>query len=101
MAHSGRKQRSAQPLSSLRPTYLGCRPPRKTSDGIPTPSTSPMANYDTWKATNPADEFLGPEPPPCTRDCPHYPSSYRYCAACGAAPGQPCQWFEDEPEPEE
>ena len=52
--------------------------------------------YDTWKATNPADEFLGPEPPPCQRNYPRGPYEHpRYpsgdCSVCGALCTQGCK----------
>ena len=54
--------------------------------------------YDNWKTTDPADQFLGPEPPPCElfhgpgrmHLHPRYPSGR--CVACGAEPHQGCQY---------
>ncbi len=58
--------------------------------------------FDSWKATNPDDETLGPEPPPCMRPTKpgeaykhaRYPSGW--CVACGAAPEQGCRYRDDE-----
>jgi hypothetical protein len=63
-------------------------------------------NYDNWKTTNPDDETLGPEPPPCQRPVeaggvhkhPRYPSGY--CVVCGALPEQGCQFHDKEEEDE-
>jgi len=59
--------------------------------------------YDTWKATNPDDEWLGPEPPPCERptrwgrsyEHPRFPSGY--CTVCGAEAHQACKYYEERP----
>jgi hypothetical protein len=48
--------------------------------------------YDHWKTTNPDDEWIGPEPPPCL---PQRTSRGNYCADCGAPEGE-CWW--DAPE---
>lgn len=53
--------------------------------------------YDHWKTTNPEDEFLGPEPPPCERGYPvgsihkhpRYPSGH--CVECGAEAHEGCK----------
>lgn len=52
--------------------------------------------YDTWKMTNPADEFLGSEPPPCERNYvgrihqhPRFPSGF--CVECHAEAHQSCK----------
>jgi hypothetical protein len=52
--------------------------------------------YDHWKTTNPVDEYLGPEPPPCERSYagrmhqhPRYPSGH--CVECGADSHQGCK----------
>ena len=57
-----------------------------------------MSNYDAWKATDSADEFLGPEPPPCEMPIPRYeqhrhpryPSGF--CVVCGAQAHEGCKW---------
>lgn len=62
-----------------------------------------MASYDHWKTTNPADEFTGPEPPPCelhfgpgrTHLHPRFPSGD--CVVCGALCTQACQHDNYEP----
>jgi len=52
-------------------------------------------SYDTWRTTNPADEFLGPEPPPCERGYaqshqhPRFPSGD--CVVCGALCTEGCK----------
>lgn len=50
-------------------------------------------SYDTWKATNPADEWLGPEPygeamedRPCD-----FEKFSGECLTCGARLGEPCE----------
>jgi hypothetical protein len=56
-----------------------------------------MANYDSWKTHDPADDELGPEPPPCERPFPphmpeqhcRYPSGF--CVECGAEAHQRCK----------
>jgi hypothetical protein len=52
--------------------------------------------YDHWKTTNPADDELGPEPPPCERSYagrtnqhPRFPSGY--CVECGAEAHEGCK----------
>jgi len=52
--------------------------------------------YDSWKATNPADEFLGPEPPPCqlnyagrVNQHPRFQSGD--CSVCGALCTEGCK----------
>jgi hypothetical protein len=51
--------------------------------------------YDTWKTTNPDDEFLGPELPPCEwkyahkDDHPRSPSGW--CVICAAPPESGCR----------
>jgi hypothetical protein len=54
--------------------------------------------YDTWKATDSADDLLGPEPPPCElyypperqHQHPRYPSGD--CVKCGALCTEGCQY---------
>jgi len=53
-------------------------------------------SYDNWKATNPADAELGPEPPPCEwnyagriHQHPRYPSGH--CVECGAEAHEGCK----------
>ena len=52
-------------------------------------------SYDDWKTTDPLDEFLGPEPPPCelsyrrSSDHPRFPSGY--CIICGAEAHEGCR----------
>ncbi len=55
-----------------------------------------MEGYDRWKATNPDDETLGQEPPPCERNYagrihkhPRFPSGY--CVACRADAHEGCK----------
>jgi hypothetical protein len=61
--------------------------------------------YDTWKTTNPDDEFLGPEPLPCERGYadprrhPRYPSGH--CVECGAQPNQSCLYAAQEDDDDE
>lgn len=56
-------------------------------------------SYDHWKTTNPADDELGPEPPPCWNAL--RVSASNRCVDCDAPPGQ-CWWggevikFEDQ-----
>jgi len=52
--------------------------------------------YDAWKAINPADEFLGLEPPPCERsyagrvhEHPRFPSGD--CVICGVLCTEGCK----------
>lgn len=58
-------------------------------------NSSALMNYDNWKTTNPEDEWLGPEPPPCERgykpihNHPRWPSGD--CIICGALCTQSCK----------
>lgn len=54
--------------------------------------------YDNWKTTNPDDERLGLEPPPCERPVPRFQQHMHprfpsgYCVVCAAEAHQGCLW---------